>query len=93
MVAVQPQPMRPTPVNLPTPPSRPFDLGTIPNATIPVAFAGPAVLPPRRPSSHDKAADALYFADRGEVRIGLDRSGEPFAKLSPQKFAPLNETP
>jgi rare lipoprotein A len=93
MVAVQPQPMRPTPVNLPTPPSRPFDLGTIPNATIPVAFAGPTVLPPRRPSAHDKAAAALYFADSGEIRMSLDRNGEPFAKLNPQKFLPLNGTP
>ncbi len=49
MVAVDRQSTRPIPVDLPTPPSRPFDLGTIPGAAVPVAFTGPALLPPRRP--------------------------------------------
>jgi rare lipoprotein A len=78
---------------MPTPPSRPFDLGTIPNAAIPVAFTGAAVLPPRRPSSHDQHADnALYFADADKLRLKLDRDGDPFARLSKARFVPLDET-
>jgi rare lipoprotein A len=92
MVAIAPEPMRPTPVNLPTPPVRPFDLGTIPGATIPIAFTGPAVLPPRRPGPHDQSADnALYFADNRPARTRLDRNGDPFARLLGQRLAPLNQ--
>jgi rare lipoprotein A len=91
MVAIAPAPMRPTPVDLPTPPARPFDLGTIPGATIPVAFTGPAVLPPRRPGAHDQSADnALYFADN-KLRTRLDRSGGPFARLKDQHLSPLDQ--
>jgi rare lipoprotein A len=92
MVAVEAQPMRATPVDLPTPPSRPFDLGTIPGAAIPVAFTGPAVLPPRRPFAHDQSAqNALYFAEQGQSRNRLDRSGGPFARLANQRFVPLKD--
>jgi len=92
MVATESQPMRPTPVDLPVPPARPFDLGTIPGAAVPVAFTGPAILPPRRPNSHNQSADnALYFADSGKIRLALDRKGAPFAKLRPQRFEPLSE--
>jgi rare lipoprotein A len=93
MVAVAAPPIRPTPVDLPTPPTRPFDLGAIPGAAIPIAFTGPAVLPPPRPGPHDQsAANALYFADSGERRMRLDRSGQAFARLKNQRFVPLNET-
>ncbi|HXW21270.1 MAG TPA: RlpA-like double-psi beta-barrel domain-containing protein, partial [Roseiarcus sp.] len=85
-------PMRPVPVNAPTPPTRPFDLGTMPNAAIPVAFTGAPVLPPPRPSSHDQsAASALYFADDGKLRLRLERGGEPFARVNMGRFVPLNE--
>jgi rare lipoprotein A len=91
MVAIAPEPARPTPVNLPTPPVRPFDLGTIPGATMPIAFTGPAVLPPRRPGAHNQSADnALYFVDNGRARVRLDRNGGPFARLNNQRFAPLD---
>jgi rare lipoprotein A len=90
MVAIAPEPMRPTPVDLPTPPVRPFDLGTIPGASVPIAFTGPAVLPPRRPGPHDQSADnALYFADSGQTRMRFDHRSGPFARLTGQRFAPL----
>src|SRR5579863_1412618 len=93
-VAVAAEPAKPIPVNAPTPPSRPFDLGTIPNAAIPVAFTGAVVLPPARPSAHGVAADnALYFADQGELRLRLQRGRGPFDRLTAQRFVPLNQTP
>ena len=93
MVAMERQPTRPTPVDLPTPPSRPFDLGTIPGAAVPVAFTGPALLPPRRPTGHNQSADnALYFTDDAKLRLALDRTGDPFARLRPQRFVPLDQT-
>jgi rare lipoprotein A len=91
MVAVDRAPTRPTPVDLPTPPSRPFDLGTIPGAAVPVAFTGPALLPPRRPTGHNQSADALYFVDDAKLRLVLDRAGDPFARLRPQRFVPLSQ--
>ncbi len=91
MVAVERPPARPIPVDLPTPPARPFDLGTIPGAAVPVAFAGPAILPPRRPGAHNQSAAALYFADDAAIRRSLDRPGEPFARVSPRRFAPLRD--
>jgi rare lipoprotein A len=91
--AVAAEATRPTLVNMPTPPSRPFDLGTIPSAAIPVASTGAAVLPPRRPSSHEQHADnALYFADADRVRLKLERDGGPFARLSKARFVPLDGT-
>ena len=93
MVAVDRAPTRPTPVDLPIPPSRPFDLGTIPGAAVPVAFTGPALLPPRRPApGHSQSADAIYFADDAKLRLILDRTGDPFARLRPQRFVPLDQT-
>ncbi|HLW93085.1 MAG TPA: septal ring lytic transglycosylase RlpA family protein [Roseiarcus sp.] len=93
-VAVAAEPAKPIPVNAPTPPSRPFDLGTIPNAAIPVAFTGSVVLPPPRPLAKGLAADtALYFADRSELRRHFHRGRGPFDRLSPQRFIPLSRTP
>jgi rare lipoprotein A len=90
--AVETTLVRPMPVNAPTPPSRPFDLGTIPNAAIPVAFTGAPVLPPPRPSSRDQSAtSALYFADNGSLRLHLERGGGPFARVNIGRFVPLNE--
>jgi rare lipoprotein A len=91
-VAVATQPERPIAVNAPTPPSRPFDLGTIPNAAIPVAFTGAAVLPPPRPSAQGLSSQsALYFADDGKLRLRLERGRGPFAHLNIGRFVPLNE--
>ncbi len=91
-VAVAMEPERPIPVNAPTPPSRPFDLGTIPNAAIPVAFTGAAVLPPPRPSAQGLSSQsALYFADDNKLRLRLERGGGPFARLNIGRFVPLNE--
>jgi len=87
-VAVE-APARPMPANAPTPPARPFDLGTIPNAAIPVAFTGAPVLPPPRPSS--QAQSALYFVDDGKLRLRLERGGGPFARVNVGRFIPLNE--
>ena len=57
------EPTRVPPTRAPLPPARPFDLGTIPNAAIPIAAAQVAVLPPRRPPPQTLAAEnALYFA-------------------------------
>jgi rare lipoprotein A len=91
MARTDAEPSRPTPVNMPTPPARPFDLGTIPSAAIPVASTGAAVLPPRRPSSHEQHADnALYFADADRIRLKLERDGGPFAKVNKARFVPLD---
>jgi rare lipoprotein A len=67
------------PAHAPLPPSRPFDLGTIPDAAIPVAAPIPA-LPPRRPIIQASAERALYFAPPPRLdpaALGRD----PFARL------------
>jgi rare lipoprotein A len=76
-----PAPSHAGPVNAPLPPSRPFDLGTIPNAAIPVAALNP-MLPPRRPIVQASAERALYFAAADKPSQPLRRR-DPFAQLRP----------
>jgi rare lipoprotein A len=85
-------PTRPLPAQGPIPPARPFDLGTIPNAAIPVTRTSDAVpLPPRRMQAAS-AEGALYFADSAAGRPLL-RGGGPFAQLKARGSTPLNERP
>ena len=74
-----PPPSHPAPVVAPLPPSRPFDLGTIPNAAIPVAVLSPAT-PPRRPIVQASNARALYFAPADKPKPRAPQA-DPFAGL------------
>jgi rare lipoprotein A len=87
-VAALAEPPRPMPRNAPLPPARPFDLGTIPNAAIPVPPADIAILPPRRPPHATLAADAaLYFAPIPPRNPW--RGKGPFDALNARAFAPI----
>lgn len=69
--------------NVPLPPERPFDLGTIPGATTPMASVGsPAsnVLPPSRP-----VVAGLYYAAPQASQAGFQKSND-FNKLDQSKF-------
>jgi len=69
--------------NVPLPPERPFDLGTIPGATAPVATvssASPNVLPPSRP-----VLAGLYYASPAASQNGFQKSSA-FSTLDQSKF-------
>ena len=84
-------PARPLPASAPVPPARPFDLGTIPNAAIPVSRTSETLpLPPRRMQA--SVESALYFADGAAGRPLLQGKG-PFAQLKTRGSTPLNERP
>lgn len=70
-------------VNVPIPPERPFDLGTIPNAATPVPGPVAQLAPPRRP-----AYAGLFYADPSEPRTRFAKA-DPLAGLAPQNFVPL----
>jgi rare lipoprotein A len=78
--------------NIPLPPERPFDLGTIPNAATPVASvvmpaSSVALLPPTRPVS----ASLFYAAPDGpNARFAKD---DPFRHMKPQRFVALKSKP
>lgn len=67
---------------VPLPPERPFDLGTIPNAATPVSVVSSAasVLPPARP-----VMAGLYFAPAEAPQAGFDRA-RTFQKLQSRDF-------
>lgn len=68
---------------IPMPPDRPFDLGTIPNAAIPVAVAVPGIpLPPSR----SQLAGLFYAQPQAASRFERTNA---FSGLRPQAFAPL----
>jgi rare lipoprotein A len=84
---------RPMPNSAPTPPARPFDLGTIPDAAIPVSATRTSAMPPVRPKFQTVSTnDALYFSDSAEVRLFMTRKG-PFERVSARGFVPLNGKP
>lgn len=69
--------------NVPLPPERPFDLGTIPRAATPVATlssASPAVLPPSRP-----ILAGLYYAAPEAPQSGFQKTNG-FTILDQSKF-------
>ncbi len=81
------EPSRPLPVHAPTPPARPFDLGTIPDAANPVrTSAQPAPAHIQTVSTEN----ALYFADTSSVRMFMQQKG-PFERLKAQRFVPLSD--
>jgi len=65
--------------NVPLPPERPFDLGTIPSAASPVARIS-SVVPGSRPVIAN-----LYEAPAGNTQSGFQRSGA-YAAANPSKF-------
>jgi rare lipoprotein A len=86
-VAALAEPPRPMPKDAPLPPARPFDLGTIPDAAIPVPPADIGILPPRRPPYTTLAADnALYFAPTPPRNPW--RGKGPFDALNARAFPP-----
>jgi rare lipoprotein A len=74
---------RPAASSVPLPPERPFDLGTIPGATTPMAAMNSAsnVRPPSRP-----VLAGLYYASPEASRGGFQKSGA-FKPLDQSKFA------
>jgi len=69
--------------NVPLPPERPFDLGTIPGAAAPrvaMSSAAPAVLPPSRP-----VVAGLYYASPDNAHAGFQK-GSSFNTLDQSKF-------
>ena len=87
------EPERPLPIHAPTPPARPFDLGTIPDAAIPVAAVKTSEMTPVHPKLQTVSTDdALYFADSASLRMFMRHKG-PFDRLSAQGFVPLNGKP
>ncbi|WP_311925349.1 septal ring lytic transglycosylase RlpA family protein [Microvirga sp. 3-52] len=69
--------------NVPLPPERPFDLGTIPGAASPVArisSAAPGAIPASRP-----VVASLYEAPPGHAPSGFQRSGA-YSAANPSKF-------
>ncbi|WP_262268989.1 septal ring lytic transglycosylase RlpA family protein [Microvirga yunnanensis] len=69
--------------NVPLPPERPFDLGTIPSAASPVvriSSAAPGTVPASRP-----VVASLYEAPAGNAQSGFQRAGA-YAPASPEKF-------
>jgi rare lipoprotein A len=69
--------------NVPLPPERPFDLGTIPGAASPVARVSSAV-PGQTPVSRPVVA-SLYETSAGSSRAGFERNGSSTAPAA-QKF-------
>ena len=91
--ALAEQPATPLPVHAPTPPARPFDLGTIPDAAIPVSAVRTSEMPPVRPKLLTASTnDALYFADSAAVGMFMRHKG-PFNRVNAQGSAPLNDKP
>jgi len=85
------EPARIAPPRAPLPPARPFDLGTIPDAAIPIPAAQVAILPPRRPSALALAAEnALYFAPTLTPPGKLVRGKGPFERLNARAFTPTS---
>jgi hypothetical protein len=85
--------VRPMPVHAPAPPARPFDLGTIPDAAIPVPPAKTSRLGPAPNRLETVSSEnALYFADASGVRMFMDARA-PLARVSAQGFVPLNPKP
>jgi rare lipoprotein A len=79
--AVVAEPATPLPIQAPTPPARPFDLGTIPNAGIPVPPVRTSLAAPRAVKLQAVAAqDALYFADSAQLRLFM-QGKDPFAQV------------
>jgi rare lipoprotein A len=91
--ALAEQPATPLPAHAPTPPARPFDLGTIPDAAIPVSAVRTSQMPPVRPKLLTASTnDALYFADSAAVGMFMRHKG-PFNRVNAQASAPLNDKP
>ncbi len=69
--------------NVPLPPERPFDLGTIPGAAAPgmnLSSAAPSVIPPSRP-----VVAGLYYASPESTQTGFQK-GSRFNTLDQSKF-------
>jgi rare lipoprotein A len=92
--ALSEPPTTPLPVHAPTPPARPFDLGTIPDAAFPVSPpVRTSAMPPVRPKLQTVSTNgALYFADSAAVRMFMRNKG-PFDRLNGQGVASLNDKP
>ncbi|MGO8800317.1 MAG: septal ring lytic transglycosylase RlpA family protein [Roseiarcus sp.] len=87
------EPSKPLPIHAPTPPTRPFDLGTIPDAAVPVPPVRTSVLAPGAARLQTvSTAGALYFADSVNLRMFMKQRG-PFERLKTQGLAPLNDKP
>jgi rare lipoprotein A len=87
------EPAEPLPIRAPTPPARPFDLGTIPNAAFPVPPVRTSqTVPPAARLQSVARQDALYFADDRGARAFMPAKG-PFTLLTTRGFVPLNERP
>ncbi len=87
------EPMRQLPVLAPTPPARPFDLGTIPDAAVPVRAPTPPVrtsaIAPARPQAL-ATDEALYFSDSASLRKFMKQQ-EPFERLAPPGVVRSND--
>jgi rare lipoprotein A len=84
---------RPMPAHAPAPPARPFDLGTIPDAAIPVPPARTSQWAPAPARLETVSTEsALYFADASRVRMFMEARG-PFGRVSARGFVPLNPKP
>jgi rare lipoprotein A len=91
--ALAERPASPLPVHAPTPPARPFDLGSIPNAAFPTPPVRTSEMPPVRPKLQTVSTnDALYFADSAAVRMFMRNKG-PFDRTNAQGVASLNDKP
>jgi rare lipoprotein A len=87
------EPTRPMPIHAPTPPVRPFDLGTIPDAAIPVTAVRTSEMTPVRAKLQTVSTDsALYFSDSADVRMFMQHKG-PFDRLRAPGSGPLNDNP
>jgi rare lipoprotein A len=85
------EPSNPLPIHAPTPPARPFDLGTIPDAAIPVAPVKTSAMPPARPQTV-ATGEALYFSDSANLRKFMKQQG-PFERLTTQGFVSSSDKP
>lgn len=65
--------------NVPLPPERPYDLGTIPNAATPVRVSAATILPPARPQ-----VAGLYYAP--PLQPGTFQKGQSFSSLDQSVF-------
>ena len=83
VAAVAPEPEGRVASGVPLPPERPFDLGTIPNAGVPVPVAALAPIPPSRP-----VFAGLYYAPPQPPRARFAKS-DPFQDMKPQRFVAL----
>jgi rare lipoprotein A len=82
IAAVEPAESR-SAAGVPLPPERPFDLGTIPNAGVPVPVAALVPSPPSRP-----VFAGLYYAPAEPPRARFART-DPFRDMKPQRFVAL----